>query len=160
MRYFRFVCFWRFFFFLIKQWWAFAGGEIELSSLFLAGGYQPSSLFPAGGYQLSVGWISQLSSQVPCPIPGCWEPPAGAGVALRALCLELHSPGSAVQIVLVDQALHFCAPLLSTCTTEGIPSLQHGRGRSKGVWVLPCADRPCRHFSQGWNGFATATEGH
>lgn len=63
----------------------------------------------------------------------------GAGVALRALCLELHSLGLAVPLVLVDQALPFCAPVLSPCESEGTPCLWHGGEDSGGVWVLPCA---------------------
>lgn len=46
----------------------------------------------------------------------------GAGVALRALCLELHSLGLAVPIVLVDQALPFCAPVLSPVSQRAPPA--------------------------------------
>lgn len=125
--------------------------QVELSSLFLA-----------GGSQLSVEQISQLSSLTHVSHPWLWEPPAGAGAAPRALCLDWPSLGLAVQIVLVDQALHFCAPLLSSCKSAGTTSLWHSRGRFRRCLGTALSWwGPCRHCSQGWNGFARAdTEEH
>lgn len=84
----------------------------------------------------------------------------GAGVALRALCLELHSLGLAVPIVLVDQALPFCAPVLSPCESEGTPCLWQGRGRFRRcLGAALCWWGPFRQCSQGKNGFARAAAG-